>query len=171
MNLVLQTVVTPKQRQQGGALLVAMILIFMLSIMGISSMRGSTLERRMASNSVQAATTFQGAESGSEVMLNDKDNLADAITIANVEAVMVGEMALSPKLNKIIDMKQAIGMESEAEVQFTGFGPAYGYSAGNASSNFMAYRFEVKADAKIKAVSSNASVIQGAYRIAPGRQL
>jgi len=171
MTLGLQKKVTPMQRQHGGALLVAMILIFMLSIMGVSSMRGSTLERRMASNSVQAATTFQGAESGSEVMLNDTANLSEAINIANVDAVMDGNMALSPKLVKVIDMKQAIGMESDAEIQFTGFGPAYGFSAGNASSNFMAYRYEVKADAKIRAVRSNASVIQGAYRIAPGRQL
>jgi len=49
--------------QRGGALLVAMVMIFMLSIMGISVMRSSTLEHRMAVNAIRTAATFQAAES------------------------------------------------------------------------------------------------------------
>jgi len=155
--------------QRGGALLVALILILMLSLMGIASMRGSTLERQMANNSIQTATTFQGAESASEMAINNEANLTDAINIADIEAVNKGDIDLSDTITVNIDLKQDIGMQSEVVMQYVGDGPAYGYSAGIGGSNFVAYRFEIEAGAKIPAVRSRAYVTQGAYRIAPGR--
>ena len=155
--------------ERGGALLVAMILIFLLSVMGISSMRGSTLERQMATNSIQTATTFQAAESTSEMVLNNEANLTAAINIANVAAVNNGQLSDSAVIPVEVDLQQNIGLESTARLQYVGDGPAYGYSAGIGSSNFVAYRFEVIATAKVDAVRSQAEVTQGAYRIAPGR--
>ncbi len=157
------------KKQQGGALLVAMIMIFMLSIMGVSAMRGSTLERRMATNSIQTATTFQGAESASEMILNNTNNLTMALNVANVGAVNSGEVGQSTAVNVHVDLKQGIGLDSNAEVRYIGDGPAYGFSAGSGSSNFVAYRFEAIGNANVEAVRANAQVTQGAYRIAPGR--
>lgn len=155
--------------QHGGALLVALILIFMLSLMGIASMRGSTLERQMASNSIQTATTFQAAESASEVAINNEANMTKAINVADVKAVNSGNINASEKVAINVDLKQAIGMKSQAELQYIGDGPAYGYSAGQGGSNFVAYRFEIRAVAEVPAVRSRAFVTQGAYRVAPGR--
>jgi len=148
--------------QQGGALLVAMIMIFMLSIMGISSMRGSTLERRMASNSIQTATTFQGAESASEMALNNEANMTNALNIANAANVNSGILTDEAVIKVPVDLKQDIGLESEAKLRYIGDGPAYGYS-----SSFVAYRFEVVGEAKVDAIRAKAHVTQGAYRIAP----
>lgn len=153
-------------RQHGGALLVAMILIFMLSIMGVSSMKGATLERRMASNSIQTATTFQNAESTSEMALNNTDNLDAALNVADFDAVQNGTLSNTAKIEVQIDLKQDIGIESEATIQYVGYGPAYGYS-----SNFVAYRFRVEGRAKIDAIRAEKHVTQGAYRIAPAPKL
>jgi len=155
--------------QRGGALLVALILIFLLSLMGIASMRGSTLERQMASNSIQTATTFQAAESASEMAINNDENLTQAINIADIKAVNKGDINDSDTVVVNIDLLQDIGVESEVILQYIGDGPAYGYSAGLGGSNFVAYRFEIKASAKVPAVRSRAFVTQGAYRVAPGR--
>ena len=137
--------------------------------MGVSSMRGSALERKMATNSIQTATTFQGAESTSEMALNNTSNLTQAINIADVQAVNNGQIDNSQSITVTVDLQQDIGLVNEATLQYVGDGPAYGFSAGMGSSNFVAYRFEVKAEARVDSVRSRAFVTQGAYRIAPGR--
>jgi len=153
-------------RQHGGALLVAMILIFMLSIMGVSSMKGATLERRMASNSIQTATAFQSAESTSEMALNNTKNLDSALNVANFDAVQNGTLSNAAEIEVTVDLKQDVGIESEATIKYVGYGPAYGYS-----SNFVAYRFRVEGRAKIDAIRAEKHVTQGAYRIAPAPKL
>lgn len=154
------------KNQHGGALLVAMILIFMLSMMGVSAMKGATLERRMASNSIQTATAFQSAESTSEMALNNTANLDKALEIADFVEVQNGNLASSANNMVKIDLKQNIGLESEATIRYVGYGPAYGYS-----SNFVAYRFVVEGNAKLDAIRANKTVTQGAYRIAPAPKL
>jgi len=71
------------EKQQGAALLVAIVLIFMLTILGISSMRNSTLEHQLSSNSVQKEVTFQSAESATDIVLAI-DDPNDAKAIENV---------------------------------------------------------------------------------------
>jgi len=153
--------------QRGGALLVAMIMIFMLSILGISAMRGSTLERRMATNSIQTATTFQGAESTSELALNDDNNLNQAILTADFDAVNQGNLSDSDKIEINYTINQELGMDSQASLQYVGRGPAYGFSTGVGGSKFQAFRYEVQGGAKVDAIRARAAVTQGAYRIAP----
>jgi len=155
--------------QRGGALLVALILIFMLSLMGIASMRGSTLERQMANNSIQSATTFQAAESANEMAINNRDNLTNAINVADIKAVNSGDIDASNTVTVNIDLQQNVGLQSEVVLQYIGDGPAYGYSAGIGGSNFVAYRYEIRSESKVEAVRSRAYVTQGAYRVAPGR--
>lgn len=148
--------------QDGGALLVAMIMIFMLSIMGVSSMRGSTLERRMATNSIQTATAFQAAESASEIALNDEDNMTTALNNTVASDVNSGILTDDAVIEIAADLQQDIGLDSKSQLRYLGDGPAYGYS-----TNFIAYRFEVIGRAEIDAVRADAQVTQGAYRIAP----
>lgn len=147
-----------KVKQKGGALLVAMVIIFMLALMGVSSMRGSTLERRMASNSIQTANTFQSAESTTEIALNNPDNLSATFQLGEGTA-----------LNVPVDLQQEFVIQADATVRYLGLGPAYGYSFGDGSSStFVGLRFEVDGDAQVDSVRSRARVTQGAYRIVPG---
>ena len=142
-------------QQRGAALLVAMVMIFMLSIMGVSAMRGSTLERRMASNSIQANTVFQASDSSTEIALNDNSNLQAAW------------MSATNEVNITTDMKRTSEMESSVVLKYVGDGAAAGTSIGLGASNFVALRYVAEGQANIAAVRSGAVVHQGAYRIVP----
>ena len=56
-------------RERGAALLVAMVMVFLLSVLGVSSMRGASLEGRLASNALHKELTFQAAESSTDQVL------------------------------------------------------------------------------------------------------
>jgi len=56
-------------KQDGAALLVALVLIFLLTILGISAMRDSTLETQLVANAVHKEVSFQSAESATDTVL------------------------------------------------------------------------------------------------------
>ena len=67
-------------RSKGVALFVSLILLLMLTIIGVSAVRTSTLEMRMVRNSHDAMLAFQAAEAGlreAEASLVGLDSLAD----------------------------------------------------------------------------------------------
>ena len=143
--------------QRGTALVVAMVMIFMLTIMGISAMRGSSLEHQMATNAVQAGVSFQAAESSTDLVLNDTTKLNEVRQQTNNSKDYVTDLKLG------ID-----GMVSEVTLRYVGYGPALGASTSvRGGSSFRALRFEAKGTASIDAVRSHATVLQGAYRKAP----
>lgn len=143
------------RKQAGGALLIALVMIFMLSILGISAMRGSTLERQMATNSIQKQNAFQAAESATEVGLNDARNLTKAF-IAN-----------GGEVGDVVEIHESIGMANWMELRYVGEGIADGFSAGSGSNNFIALRYEVDGFANIDDVRAGSSIRQGAYRVVP----
>lgn len=148
--------------QRGGALLVSLVMIFMLSIMGISAIRGSNLEQRMAVNSIHASKCSQIAESSTELALNDESNLTAAY---NLQPAVAG----NPKPNYSIstDLQDAAAVVSRAKLKYLGHGAALGASLGIGSQNFVALRYEANGNATIDAAKANCNVKQGAYQIAP----
>ena len=54
----------PSGRERGAVLIVAMILLVVLTLLGVSAMNTSQLEERMASNSQESARAFESAETG-----------------------------------------------------------------------------------------------------------
>lgn len=53
---------TPAARQHGTVLVVSLIMLLLLTMLGLSSMRGTTLEERMAGNMRDQNLAFQAAE-------------------------------------------------------------------------------------------------------------
>jgi len=149
---------TLRHSQRGGALLVAMIMIFMLSVMGVSAMRSSTLEKRMAVNAIQSSTTFQAAESAADLALNDADSMDMAINIGIDQPALV---------LPIPAVRADIGLESTSTLRYMGVGHAEGFSMGEGASTFISHRFVASGVSAIESVRSQSSVEQGAYRVAP----
>jgi len=147
-----------RHSERGSALLVAMIMIFMLSVMGVSVMRSSTLENRMAVNAIQSSTTFQAAESAADLALNDTSSLA--LTINNGKGK-------DPVILPIAAVRLDIGLESVSTLKYMGEGIAEGFSMGEGASTFISHRFVARGVSAIPSVRSQSSVEQGAYRIAP----
>ncbi len=52
-----------RQRQHGAVLVISLLILLVLTLVGVSSLDGSIMEEKMASNSQIATTTFQQAES------------------------------------------------------------------------------------------------------------
>jgi len=52
-----------KTRQHGAVLIVSLLILLVLTLIGVSSLDGSIMEEKMASNSQIATITFQKAES------------------------------------------------------------------------------------------------------------
>jgi len=52
-----------RQQQHGAVLVISLLILLVLTLVGVSSLDGSIMEEKMASNSQIAATTFQQAES------------------------------------------------------------------------------------------------------------
>jgi len=70
----------PNQSEQGAALLVAMVMLFMLSILGISAMQSANVEAQLAGNTLVKETTFQSAESATDAVLDVSNVLADGVS-------------------------------------------------------------------------------------------
>ncbi len=111
----------PLQRRQnlrhesGAVLMVAMVMIFIISILGISAMRGATLEGQLANNSLQKTITFQSAESSTDMLLAVDNVLEDQICADDRTFDM-------PKANQIADKQNtSIVLQDGGETLAVGF--------------------------------------------------
>lgn len=142
------------QRQSGTALLVAMVMIFMMSVLGITAMRESSLEKRMTTNSVHKSTTFQTAESATDIALGSPEKLSAAFTSNGDSLTIYVPASINTE------------MKSGAALRYMGSGPPIGFSLGS-GGGFQALRFVAEGTAAIDAVQSASTVHQGAYRTVP----
>jgi type IV pilus assembly protein PilX len=86
-----------KHMQKGAILIVALVMLLLLTVIGISSMRGTTLQERMASNMRDQNMALQAAESSlrkAESVLDEKFT-ADTMSTLNVTPVWVNHSAVS----------------------------------------------------------------------------
>ena len=142
--------------QRGGALLVAMVMIFMLSIMGVSVMRGSTLEHRMAVNAIRTAATFQAAESASNRAINSHINMTEAEKMGINGRFIVSQVSVNPQIRDL---------ESNSSLSFTDESSMpMGFSAGE----FEALYFVATGVSSMEQAGTQSTVEQGVYRIVPG---
>jgi len=146
----------PTKKQQGGALLVAMVMIFMLSIMGISVMRSSTLEHRLAINAIRTAATFQAAESASNHALNKVERLTNAYDAGLNGRIVVSEVPVG----------NADYMNSRSTLSYVGDTPIAGFSTGE-GNNFEALVYVATGISSMPDANTQSTVEQGAYRIVP----
>lgn len=143
-----------RNKQQGGALMISMVLIFMMSIMGVSSMRSATLEKRMAANSVHKSVVLQAAESATELAIGKRWNLEQALDKNGVEH------------QATVNLNDNTALSLGAVVEFKGKGPPLGFGLG-VGSGFVAYRYETTGGAQLSSIQAESVVVQGAYHIAP----
>jgi type IV pilus assembly protein PilX len=142
-------------KEAGSALMVSLVLIFMMSLMGVSSMRSATLEKRMSTNSVHKSTVLQAAESATELAIGNQSNLNAALAL-NGNSSHQATVALGSNS----------ALQLNAEVTYVGMGPPLGDSLG-AGGGFVAYRYESRGTAELPDINANATVIQGFYTRAP----
>ena len=68
------------QKQQGATLLVAMVILILVSLIGVTALKNASVEEQMAANLYMKNLTFQASESAVESTINDKALLRDTLT-------------------------------------------------------------------------------------------
>jgi len=132
-------------------------MIFMMSILGISTMRGSTIERRMADNAVATNTNFQIAESSTEMTLNTPNNLLTAY------AADGQDVAITTSINP------DVSATSWSNLRFVGLGgavPGWTMGVGN-TTTFVGARFVANGNSQSTTVRADSKIEQGASRPVP----
>lgn len=147
-----------KRSQSGAALMVALVLIFMISIMGVSVMRNSNLEHRMASNSIQSSIVFQAAESVVEKTLNDSGALTAAF-----KAIGTDCEGNTVDWDVSLDGNDIAGLNTTAEIRFTRTALAPGFSSGQ----FVSLYFVTRGGSEIASARAESAIIRGASRVVP----
>ncbi|THF65892.1 pilus assembly protein [Pseudothauera nasutitermitis] len=79
--------------QRGIALIVALIILVVLTLLGLSSVRTVTMEERMTANTFDRALAFQAAEAA--LRLGEADARNDVYDDVNWQAVDVGALLLA----------------------------------------------------------------------------
>ena len=69
--------------QHGAALITALVLLVILTMLGLSSMSTNTMEERMAANSQEINRAFQTAETGLELAFSDESSFSLNNTVDN----------------------------------------------------------------------------------------
>ena len=141
-------------RQDGAALLVAMVLIFMLSILGIAAMRDSTIEGQLATNSAHKEVSFQSAESASDIILAIEDP-------ANPEAIEAVICQDDVTFNKD-DLSIPGVQETTVTTEYSGQALPIGWSLGGPVGG---RRFVVSGESTLLEADTSTRISQGVIAI------
>ncbi len=138
------------QRQTGMALIVVLIFMFLLTVLGVSSMTTSSLEERMASNAQSQMGTFQTAESAiAETIVNT----ATFTSAVNAPAGTNNSYTLG---THTATTKTIVESGSNQIME--------GYSLGS----FQAIPFTIEATSTSSGTGARSRLSQGVKRLAPG---
>lgn len=68
------------EKQQGATLLVAMVILILVSLIGVTALKNASVEEQMAANLYMKTLTFQASESAVESTIADKTLQRDTLT-------------------------------------------------------------------------------------------
>lgn len=136
--------------QKGSVLLVALILVLVSGLLGISAMQSSRLESQLTNNVRFDQTTFRTAEASVESLLTT-DNIFYLASNA------------SDTINSTESIEPAVKVEAYFEL--LGVAPAIGFSLGG-SNGFQNVKFKATSVASIESVNSAKKIIVGVKRLA-----
>ncbi|HEY0974440.1 MAG TPA: PilX N-terminal domain-containing pilus assembly protein [Solimonas sp.] len=157
-------------KQAGVALAVSLFLLLVLTIIGLTAVRMTTLQGRMAANYQFQNLAFQGAESVirrvvGEVRaeVNPPTGVTQNILISAISST---SLATAPQRNFAINTTN-VNVAANAVVTYQGQSRADGYSM-RAGEGIVAHRFQITANSAVPNVNVQAEHQQGISRIGPG---
>lgn len=127
-----------KKRQHGMALVMALIMLLVITILGVSAARMSNFDTQVAGNSIYSIMVFQGAESalGRSVSSKDWSNLPAA-------AAAAGPVAVPAAYFTPVETVTGGGiLNSSGEIEFEGIlnGPVFNGVANSSDFNYQVFR-------------------------------
>lgn len=111
-----------RRHQQGVVLIMALVILVLVTLVGVSTVRGTTIEEKMAGNARDRDKAFQAAEAAVRAclaMLNTDPALYTSTKLAPVAAT-----AVPPTPHWEVDANWATGSANSYAVTMTGAGLA-----------------------------------------------
>lgn len=136
----------PNQSERGAALLVAMVMLFMLTILGVSAMQSANVEAQLAGNTLVKETTFQSAESATDAVLDVPNVLADVVCRSN------------PNTTDMTNLNRTNNQKTEVSVLYGGPALAPGFSI---SDQFALHRFYVTGKSTVEDMNTSTTIATG----------
>jgi len=146
----------PPAGQRGAILIISLLILLVLTVIGINSMDNAVMEQKMATNSRDAAVTFQEAETAiRNTYFAYQDNPASAISLAknNID----DEAARTTRFRD-----DGNGNTSQSVITYIGEVPLINSSAGQ----FVAHGTEIAGIASKAGQGISSRTVQG-YRTSP----
>ena len=100
-------------KQSGAALLVSLVILMILSVIGISAVRGGLLQSLMSANAQQDVSTFRSADAGAAAIYQiiAQDKISDN---------GFSNMVMSAGIGQVVRYIQSDGTPTEAETYLDG---------------------------------------------------
>ncbi|WP_299880918.1 PilX N-terminal domain-containing pilus assembly protein [uncultured Cocleimonas sp.] len=142
---------TIQKKQKGVVLVISLIMLLVITLIGVSAVKMSTLDTQVAGNSIYSALVFQGAESALGKVLSDKD-LSNVDTAASARNLVIDVPA--DYFNPAEAVSAGATLNSKATIQFDGVldSPVLNNVANSSEFNYQIFR--VIADSKLSSSSA-----------------
>lgn len=137
------------KQQQGAALFISLMFLFLMTIIGLNALNTSTSDERMALNTQHQQEVFHAAES--------------AINVAKRDATVL-EQAITSGTSNTIDFAEQDDISASAQASYVGCGAL---AAGEGIGDFVKHEFTINANASLDASSAQANHLQGVSLLAP----
>lgn len=151
-------------RQQGIALVISLILLLLVTIIGVSAVKMSSIDTQVAGNSIYSTLVFQGAESAlsRSVTVNDINNLIEPSTNRGTTRIVPVEY-----FNPVETVMGGVELNSSATVTYEAVLNAPLQDNVANDSEFKYQVFRVNAESRLNATSAKGHHIGGIAQIMP----
>ena len=160
-----------KHGQRGIALVVGLILLLVVTILGITAIRSSTQEERMAANSQQQQITFQLAEAAIRSMMGELRGLIAPPAGRTRSPIIAALNPANPVVpaETIATPQPAVsnGVTSTAVITYVNTSGATGYKLGVEQGTYVCYNFNITATATQAGSSAFDQHVEGVCRVGP----
>ncbi|PVZ70445.1 pilus assembly PilX family protein [Pelagibaculum spongiae] len=162
-----------KSNQSGIVLVVCLIWLLVLTILGVSSVRTSNLEGKVASNTLSLQSSLNIAESAASLALasieSSPNQLSGLISGIDVSKDVTPSINLSSASITEWTSSSAASAATDVDVSYVGEGIPEGYSLG-VNGGFKLHRFEIVSRGAIETgaddtVVAETTVTQGLARL------
>lgn len=140
-------------RQSGAVLVVSLVILTVLTLIGVASMSGSTLELKVASNSQQHDTAFQAAQNIIEILSSTSPQNTVNYQVFEADPTVAGYV-------QNLSFAATNGSTATAAVTYSGCKKTIGYSMEEGKS-LVANHFRAQATGTTSTGSSTSVQMQG----------
>lgn len=163
--------------QSGATLLVAMMLLLAMTIMGLTAVRVTTQQQRMAANTQYQNLAFQAADAAIRKVMAEVRGLAPVPAYLPPNTNILVDSFTGPRLRCAPDpastptggcaANTTTGIVSSAIVSYSGQFETPGFSMNVSNRGFVGHRFRIDATGQLAGTTAISLQEQGMERIGP----